>query len=324
MTDSPTPTVGANREALFALVGLVRAELRRRGEPLAADWVDQAVEDLARGELPGYYYAPDDPPGGLGFLSPAGGRAYGHVHVEPGPRGPERAQRLVEALCADLAPAVQRADFGLSGLSSTEEGFLTRNLVARGGEVIARQALERPLAPGDGNSEVTAPGGTHHAKTEVVDLESLVDLDRRAFADTPDASLIAETPEEHRRVLREIFGGRLGTFLPEASTVLLDDAGRPVAAVLAAEETPHRAVLHDLVVDPARTRRGLGGYLLRWVFRALWARGYSMVGLWVTETNRPARALYDLNGFVLRTTATIYRWVRPSPTVAAAHPQTSR
>jgi ribosomal protein S18 acetylase RimI-like enzyme len=320
----PASTERAPADALFELVGLVRAELKRRGDPLAPEWVDQAVSDLRAGTLKGWYYPPSPGPGGLGFFSVGGRRAYGHVHVEMAPEQAERALALVEALLAQLPAGVNRCDIGITGLPETAERALAETLLAHGGEIVVRWAMERPIDPRDGRDIGPPPADLRHERPANVTLDALVALDERAFRGTPDETLIADSVADHRRVVREILDGRLGRFVEEASTILLDGTNQVVGAVLSAEENPRKAVLLDLLVDPALKRRGVGRYLLHWVFRAGYALGYSSVGLWVTEANLPARQLYDREGFAPRLSATIYRWSRtpvsepPAPATVGA------
>ena len=309
---APTPAHEASTETLFHLVALVRAELVRRGDPLAPNWVDQAVSDLRTGTLQGWYYPPDAPGAGIGFYSAGGHRAYAHVHVEPGEEAGERAHALVTSIVESLPPPVVRCDVGITGLSPSEEAELGKRLVPLGGEMVVRWAMDRPIGPADGAPLPAPPAVTHHVGAFVPSLEELVELDRRAFAGTPDETLVADTVEDERRVIKEVLEGRLGRFLAEASTVLVDGNGRPRGAALSAEETPTKAVLLDLLVDPAFKRRGVGRYLLAWTFRALHALGYESVGLWVTAANTPARTLYESSGFTPRLSALIYRYERPA------------
>ena len=96
-----------------------------------------------------------------------------------------------------------------------------------------------------------------------------------------------------------------------------------VGAVLTAEESPRDAIFLDLVVHPAFRRHGMASLLLRWGIRAAAALGYATVTLWVTETNLPARALYERIGFQPDLQTAIYRWSMPGP-APAAHPQSGR
>jgi ribosomal protein S18 acetylase RimI-like enzyme len=144
-------------------------------------------------------------------------------------------------------------------------------------------------------------------------LEQLTALDVRAFLGSPDESLVAESFEEDRRVLSEILEGLLGRFLAEASRALVTENGELVAALLTGEQTSRSGVYLDLIVDPAYRKRGLATYLARWGFRALLALGYESVRLWVTESNLPARHLYEALGFLKIDQALIFRWDRPGP-----------
>ncbi|MCI4337397.1 MAG: GNAT family N-acetyltransferase, partial [Thermoplasmata archaeon] len=136
----------------------------------------------------------------------------------------------------------------------------------------------------------------------------LAEFDWHGFQHTPDASLVADSPEEDARVLREILEGRLGRYLNEASTALVDGEGRLAAFLLTSEQNPRRAVYLDLVVRPEARRQGVARYLLKWGARSLAGLGHSAVRLWVSEANSAARTLYDSIGFRPVGRAVIYRF----------------
>ena len=144
-----------------------------------------------------------------------------------------------------------------------------------------------------------------------IPIDALAALDWAGFHGTPDESLIAETVEEDQEVLGDILGGRLGRFLDEASTALVSPEGHLAGAILTAEQSPRRIVLLDVIVHPGWRRRGLGVFLLRFALRAAAALGYAECRLWVTETNEPARRLYEREGFVPADRAIVYRFSRP-------------
>ncbi|MCI4322747.1 MAG: GNAT family N-acetyltransferase [Thermoplasmata archaeon] len=137
-------------------------------------------------------------------------------------------------------------------------------------------------------------------------------LDRRAFANGVDAFLLPDNREGDLQMLEGIRSGTMGRYLDLASTAVADDNGRLVGFLLAVEETPRRAVLVSLAVDPAARRHGIGSALLQRTLRALAALGYSSVRLWVTQANLPARALYAQLGFGSPESTFIYRWTRRS------------
>ncbi len=71
----------------------------------------------------------------------------------------------------------------------------------------------------------------------------------------------------------------------------------PIAAGFASEEADDAVDLVSMWVDPSARGRRVGERLIDAV--AAWAReqGAARLRLWVTEGNRPARALYERCGF---------------------------
>ncbi len=297
-------------DELLERVASVRRELLRRGEFLPPGWVEEAVEDLRRERLTGFVL-PEADGAAIGFLSRRPARGYGHVHVEPGADGVGRTTVLLQRLIESLPVAIDRADFGLTGLTPVEEAELVRTFPRnRASGFLTRLSVERPVGGAADSVLPLLPAPLHHWPVRSVPLDALHALDWAAFRGTADATLVADTPEENRQMLGELLDGRLGMFLDDASTALADDEGRPVGAILVAQQSTARAIVLDLMVDPVGRRRGIGSYLMRWSIRALHALGYQAVTLWVTESNAPARHLYDQLGFTPRMTALILRWQR--------------
>jgi GNAT superfamily N-acetyltransferase len=313
----PQPARSARRDELEELAHSVRQELLKRGESPPAGWVEEAAQDLHAGRLPGWYYASASSRG-LGFYSARGDRAFGHVHVEPGTDAVGRAERLVDAMRGDLSSAVQSLDVGFTGLAMEEERALGEALRgAPGVSLLAREAMERPIAPADAEPVEPYPQGVRLLPIRAISRDALAELDFRAFEGSIDANLIGTERAEYRRMMDELIDGRLGRFLDEASTTLVHrETGELLAALLTSEQSPQLAVYLDIMVAPQHRRHGLGRFLVRWGFRALWALGYPKVRLWVTEINQAARALYIHTGFVPVGSALIYRYSRR----AAANP----
>jgi ribosomal protein S18 acetylase RimI-like enzyme len=310
--DPPRPTLGAPAEELLELAQLLRRALAGREEAPSGDWVEEVAADLRAGRKPGWYY-PTVSGGGFAFYSSREAEGFGHVHVLEGPGASDRALRLATALLDGLSPDLSSLDVGFTGLPPEEERDVLQRIAERpGSTIIDRDAMVRALGPADVAPLSGPPAGLEHVAVTEVTLEALADLDLRSFAGTTDELLIGHRVEDYARVLRALMEGNLGRFLPEASTALLaSEPLRVVGAILSAEKTARRAVFLDFMVDPADRRRGIGEYLLRWGFRALWALGYSDVHLWVTRSNTTARRLYDRLGFRPTVSATIYRWERP-------------
>ncbi len=319
--EAPRTARGAPSDELLELVQMVRRELIERDEAPTGAWVEATARELAGGDRWGAYY-PTAEGGGLAFRSDRGPDSFGHVHVSGGDRCGERAQRLTEALLESLPTTADSASVGFTGLTVEEEAGMLATLARRpGSTVIRRFALERPLGPEDGAPIGGPPDGVRLVGVRDVTLDALAELDRRAFAGTVDAALIGRDPREYGRLLRALLDGDAGRFLDEASTALYRaDPPALLGALLSCEKSARRATFLDFMVDPSARRTGLGRYLLRWGFRALRALGYERVRLWVSESNVPARRLYESVGFARTHATTIYRWDRPG---SDAHPQTA-
>ncbi len=309
--EEPRPATSARRDELLELTALVRRELRARGESPTGNWVEELAEDLQAGRIPGWYYPSAGP--ALGFHSVRGDLAFGHVHVEEGPAAVDRAERLIDTLREHMPPAVQAIVVGLSGLSGSEERDLWGRMKDRPGAcLVERCAMVRAITAEDAATEPRLAAGYRTIPVREVSMDALADLDWRAFRTTVDAELFGSNVADYRRVLEELLGNRLGRYLEEASIAVINDEGTALyAGLITSEQSPRQATYLDLMVDPARQRAGLGAFLVRWGFRALWALGYESVRLWVTAANVPARALYERTGFQRKATATIYRWTRP-------------
>jgi ribosomal protein S18 acetylase RimI-like enzyme len=126
----------------------------------------------------------------------------------------------------------------------------------------------------------------------------LRDIRLTALSDTPSAfgSTYAEEavrPEQHWRD-RAARGSNFLAYLPEVSTV------EPVGLAAGYLETPHIAELVSMWVSPQARGRNVGEALIARV--AEWANaqaGVTVLHLWVTEANKPARRLYERCGFTL-------------------------
>ncbi len=319
--DAPRAARGASRTDLEEALQSIRRALAEREDAPSGAWVEETAQELAAGTKPGWYF-PAASGGGLAFYARRGEDAFGHVDAGPGPNAEARAERLATTLLDGFPEAVRSANVGFTSLAPDVERGLVERLARRPGSVaIERLSLERPLSEPDGRP-VAPPPGVRLLPVRDVTVESLADLDRRAFVGSVDELLIGPTIDEYRQVLAAILDGRLGRFVDEASVALVEpEPLRLVGAALTTEQSIHRGILADLVVDPDRRRHGLGRFLIAWVDRALFALGYESVRLWVSAANAPARGLYDRFGFRTIGGATLYRWSRPP---AASHPQPGR
>jgi ribosomal protein S18 acetylase RimI-like enzyme len=319
--DPPRPTRAARLDDLTELLGSVRRELLLRQESPTGAWVEETAAELRSGKKWGTYYPPGTN-GGIGFRTERGENSFAHVHVDGGTNGMDRAARLTESLIESLPETLRTVTVGFTGLTTEEERALRARLSERpGSTVIERYAMERALVPDDAHVALPAPEGLAHVAVRDVSLEALAELDRRAFAGTTDELLIGPTLEDSRRVVSAMLAGEAGHFLDDASTTLYRAEPPTLAgALLSCERSARHAVFLDFMVDPPDRGRGYGTYLLRWGFRTLWALGYEHVRLWVTASNRTARALYDRVGFAVTHTTLLYRWERPG---TAPHPHRS-
>jgi ribosomal protein S18 acetylase RimI-like enzyme len=312
-TEAPRPAREASETDLLEIVHAVRRELVDRGEAVPPNWTEDTARDLRSGRLAGWVLGRPGALSGLVLIATGPGRAYGHVHAEPGSDGVDRAITLVLAAVRGLEHETARLDFGATGLGPSGEETLGRRLAERPDfDVIRRFSLVRPLALDDPPPMPQVPSGLKFVPVRTLPLETLHELDWRSYRGSPDQNLISDTPQGNRRMLEGILQGELGRFVEEASAALVDPGGREAGFVLTVEESPRRGSVVDLAVDPERRRRGLGRALLLRALRALLALGYERVRLWVTETNAPARALYESTGFRPDATAYLYRWQRPA------------
>jgi ribosomal protein S18 acetylase RimI-like enzyme len=124
----------------------------------------------------------------------------------------------------------------------------------------------------------------------------LRDIRLTALRDTPSAfgstyATEAVRPEQHWRD-RAARGSNFLAYLPEVSTA------EPVGLAGGYLETPGIAELVSMWVSPQARGRNVGEALIARV--AEWANaqaGVTVLHLWVTEANKPARRLYERCGF---------------------------
>jgi ribosomal protein S18 acetylase RimI-like enzyme len=312
---------GASIERLQELAQAVRRDLVGHGASLPASWVEETSEDLRKGTAPGWLIEGTGP-GGLALCSVRPRRAFGHTHVEPGDGLVDRATRLTEAVVAGLPPSTAQLDLGATGLSPQEEERFAETLLQhRGFSVIWRQAMDCPTEGFRRPDPLPWGAELHRVPAGEVPTSALAALDWAAYVGTPDAGFVSDTVEEDEQNLAEILQGRLGRFLEEASAAVLTREEHLVGLLLVAEETPRRSVILDIVVHPSHRRVGLGRRLVTWGLRASAALGHASVRLWVTESNLPARRLYESLGFVPALRSAVYRWERAA---VAPQPHESR
>ena len=129
------------------------------------------------------------------------------------------------------------------------------------------------------------------------DWQALRDIRLEALRDAPEAfgSKFAREAafveaDWQRRIAR---GGNFLGYLPEAS------ATEPAGLIGGYVEGPELVELVSMYVRPRARGRGVGEALIATVIHWATARNAKSVHLWVTETNKPARLLYERCGFAL-------------------------
>jgi len=294
-------------DELLELTHTLRKELELRGERLPAAWTEEAVGDLRSGRLSGWARPPGDPGGELGFYSRRGRRAFGHIHLLPGPSAEARAVELLRRIADDPGLGELPVTLGITGLQPAEEEAVARAWSDRPSRTaVAREGLELVLnEPARWEDPGPLPGFAPVPADRITEA-AIADLDWRGFAGSLDARLFGSDPSENARMIDDLLAGGLGRLLPEASRGLLDGSGRLAGLLVTVEISPRIGLFADLVVDPAHRRAGLGRYLLRWGCRALRALGHERARLWVTEGNVPARTLYESLGFRTYARAQVY------------------
>ncbi len=134
-------------------------------------------------------------------------------------------------------------------------------------------------------------------ETVMDDWPALRDIRLAALRDAPDAfastyaeQAAFEEADWRQRIAR---GGTFLAFVPEVS------ASEPVGLVGGYEQGPGTVGLISMFVRPRARGRGVGEALIAAVLDWARARNAASVHLWVTETNKPARLLYERCGFSL-------------------------
>jgi GNAT superfamily N-acetyltransferase len=120
-------------------------------------------------------------------------------------------------------------------------------------------------------------------------LEALRDAPA-AFGSTYAREATFGEADWQRRISR---GGTFLGYLPEAS------ASEPAGLIGGYSEEPEMVELVSMYVRPRARGRGVGEALIATVIDWAGARNAASVHLWVTETNKPARLLYERCGFSL-------------------------
>jgi GNAT superfamily N-acetyltransferase len=117
----------------------------------------------------------------------------------------------------------------------------------------------------------------------------------RALADAPQ--VFASTFERENGFSRDVWTSRLTS--DRTVNILAVDDGRALGTASGRiEEQPGTAQLLGMWVAPEARGRGVGRALIETIVDWARDRGIHRLGLWVTEANDPARALYEKSGFL--------------------------
>ncbi|QQC59538.1 GNAT family N-acetyltransferase [Rothia kristinae] len=120
-------------------------------------------------------------------------------------------------------------------------------------------------------------------------------LARLFFTAYEDGSV---TSQAHAlEILHHMFDGEYGAVLPNASPVVVDDAGRIIAAALVLEsrvgdDLPDSPYIFELFTESSRRREGIAEQLLRVAITELKEEGFEHVAVRISEDNAAALALY--------------------------------
>ena len=134
-----------------------------------------------------------------------------------------------------------------------------------------------------------------HRNVTVGDAVALGELMLEAYRGTVDYE--GETLEETISEVRDTLNGKYGPLLEKASFVI-EEKGRILSASLVTwwKET-NSPLLAFTMTDSASQGKGMATYLLELSINALLVLGYEELSLVVTESNNPARHLYEKMGF---------------------------
>jgi len=129
------------------------------------------------------------------------------------------------------------------------------------------------------------------------DWQALRDIRLEALRDAPTAfgSTYERETERGEANWRDWIarGGTFLAFVPEVA------ATEPAGLIGGYQEDPVTVELVSMYVRPRARGRGVGEALVASVIDWAGKRNAECVRLWVTETNAPARALYERCGFAL-------------------------
>ena len=259
---------------------------------------------------------------GYSFFLYEGEKALiGDLFVEPGREACARLllEHVLETLMA--TPGILRIEAQLPHFRAEqlEPAFLSRRF-----KCYLRKFMLLPLTPMPAHRSVPLP--------PAVTIDGLADAFsserwERKF-DRQAASLLYHTYRDHvdavinnqyssaagaARLIENIVQMRgCGEFIEPASLVVIHDATRKLAGVLALTAVrPTTAHIPQIAVVPEFQGAGLGSFMLKLAFEELQRQGFKEVSLTVTDVNRGAVRLYERLGFETFHTFGAFVWNRP-------------
>ncbi|HTZ62395.1 MAG TPA: GNAT family N-acetyltransferase [Thermoplasmata archaeon] len=296
IADDPTGALRLTRSAVHA-----RADPLEESAPFLSDVERRIVDGSARGLL---YVAGSRPIGIALWGEPlATGLMVEVMYLEPEARSAAAYIDFYRAVGAASGP-IAFAPGRLAGLPETEEERVMRAL---GFERFARSEMRLPreaeLPPtSDALTLRTVAPADAPPLARLLDRAYVHQLDRYLFQIDSDPQRDAELQ------IREIFDGRWGEFLPEASFVVPGPRGLDASTLVV--RASYGPLIAQVMVDPDRQGQGLGRAVLVATVRALRARDESPIVLNVTEGNARAIRLYERVGFV-RSLGPSHGWYSP-------------
>ncbi len=310
------PAKGYPRSLLEPLAMLAR-RLREKSETLPGHWVEETDEGLRTGRIGGLISPPTGEVGGLLFLTLRGDRLFGHFYLTEHGTAAREGLALIRAFLALRTPEIRRVDLTVSASSSEGEKGLAALFPAEEFpfRVVERQRMVRDLDARTPPDPPVLPAGLVLGWVPDFATPAIAELDFRAFEESPDRGLVAETPQEALRLMEEMLRGDLGPLIREGSPCIAPEADpeRPVAFLLSLQQGATGALIADVAVAPELRRKGVGRALLARALRGLLARGMERASLWVTCANTSACRLYEEAGFTVAQREPIFIWERPSP-----------
>jgi ribosomal protein S18 acetylase RimI-like enzyme len=299
---------------LLEPLALLARALRKKGETVPPQWVEEAVSNLRDGRMMGLVCPGTDEAGGILLTAVQGERGYSHVFLTEKGRPETDGISLIRALIADPPKGVRRIDFTISAATPEIETELGRALSSTDLPltVLERARMFRPLDVADPPAERPLPDGYIMCLAQDFPVETLARLDFDSFEASPDKGLVVESLEDDIRILGKIIRGELGPSLKEASPAIVhalnEEQEELVGFLLSIQQGIRTALIANVAISPRARRIGLGHAILSRALRGLMARGFTEVGLWVTKNNTEACNLYKSVGFNVTHSEPIFIW----------------